>query len=44
MEEKEIEQKINPQREREELKKEKPRTKNTARLIWTSKPKKEPAT
>ena len=44
MEEKEIEQKINSQREREELRKEKPRAKDTARLIWISKPKKEPAT
>ena len=42
MEEKEVEQEINPQKEREELGKEKPKSKDTARLIWASKPKKEP--
>ncbi|MBI2451699.1 site-specific DNA-methyltransferase [Candidatus Pacearchaeota archaeon] len=39
----EVEQEINPQKEREELGKEKPRSKDTVRLIWASKPKKEPA-
>jgi len=43
IEEKEIAQEINPQKEREELGKEKPKSKDTARLIWASKPKKEPA-
>jgi len=39
----EVEQEINPQKEREELGKEKPKSKDTVRLIWASKPKKEPA-
>src|SRR3989344_4117539 len=42
-EQREVEQEINPQKEREELGKEKPKSKDTARLIWASKPKKEPA-
>ena len=41
-EQSEVEPEINPQREREELGKEKPKSKDTARLIWASKPKKEP--
>jgi len=36
------EEEINPQKEREELGKEKPKAKDTARLVWASKPKKEP--
>src|SRR3989344_1244821 len=42
-EQSEVEQEINPQKEREELGKEKPKSKDTAKLIWASKPKKEPA-
>ena len=39
----EVKEEINPQKEREELGKEKPKSKDTVRLIWASKPKKEPA-
>jgi len=38
----EVEELIDPQKEREQLGKEKPRAKDTARLVWASKPKKEP--
>ena len=37
-----IENQIDLQKEREELGKEKPKAKDTARLVWASKPKKEP--
>ncbi len=37
-----VEEQIDPQKEREELGKEKPKSKDTARLVWASKPKKEP--
>lgn len=41
-ESKENQLELTPQQEREQLGKEKPRAKDTARLIWASKPKKEP--
>lgn len=37
-----VEEEINPQKERAEFGKEKPKAKDTARIIWASKPKKEP--
>ena len=43
LEGKKIEEEITPQEERVQFGKEKPRAKDTARIIWASKPKKEPS-